>query len=91
MVWLSLLTGLAAWTFAMLANARKSTRWMFTSFTTCLIAAVLPLYETRGRLYGGDYAGAEDTIGGILFGEIVLVTVTILINAIALYRMQRTE
>lgn len=89
MVWLSLLIGLGSWTLAMLANARKSTCWMFASFSLCGVAAVLPLYELRCRLYAGDYGGAEDIIGGIIFGEIVLVTVTVLINAAALYRMKK--
>lgn len=88
MVWVSLLLGLAAWTFAVIANAKKCSVWMYASFTTCLVAAVLPFYELRSRLYGGDYGGAEDIIGGILFGELVLIGVTILINAIALYRIR---
>ena len=89
MIWLSLALGLMAWTFAMLANVKKCCCWMYSSFSVCLVAALLPFYELRGRLYAGDYGGAEDIIGGILFGEIVLIGVTILINTIALYRMRK--
>lgn len=89
MVWLSLGLGLMAWTFAMVTNAKKCEVWMYASFSTCLVAALLPLYELRARFYAGDYGGAEDIIGGIIFGEIVMITVTVLINGIALYRMRK--
>lgn len=84
-----MLIGLLAWTFGMLANAKKSAGWMFASFTACGIAAVLALYELRRRFGLGDYGGAEDVFGGILFGETVLVGVTVAINAIALWRMKK--
>ena len=89
MVWISLVLGLGAWIFAMVANRKKCAVWMCASFATCLVAALLPFYELRGRLYGGDYGGAEDIIGGILFGEIVMIAVTVVINGIALYRMRK--
>lgn len=88
-VWISLLIGLGAWTFGMLAAAKRSPGWMFASFTTCGTAAVLALYELSWRFSIGDYGGAEDVFGGILFGEAVLVGVTVAINAAALWRMRQ--
>lgn len=87
-VWISLLIGLAAWTFAVLAGAKKSAGWMFASFTACGIAAVAALYELKWRFGIRDYGGAEDVFGGILFGETVLIGVTVLLNAAALWRMK---
>lgn len=88
-IWVSLLIGLAAWAFALLASAKRSAGWMFSSFTACCIAAILPFFEIQWRFEVNDAGGAMDTIGGIIFGEVVLITVTILLNAIALYRMKK--
>lgn len=88
-VWLSLLIGFVAWGFGWLAYVRKSAGWMFASFSLCCVAAVLPFYEIQWRFDVNDVSGAMDVIGGIIFGEIVLVAVTILINAAALYRMKK--
>lgn len=90
-VWYSLLIGLTAWIFAILAMAKRSTGWMFASFSLCAIAAVLPSYETQHRLDFGDVGGAMDTIGGIIFGQTVLIAVTILLNAIALRRIRKSQ
>nr|MBQ8244863.1 hypothetical protein [Oscillospiraceae bacterium] len=89
MILFSLILGIGAWVFAVLAGVKKSTAWMYASFCACLVAALLPFYELRRYLYSGDYGGAEDIIGGILFGELTLIGVTILLNAAALFRIRK--
>lgn len=89
MTFLSLILGIAAWGLGLLAAVKKSAVWMYSSVSLCLIAAILPLYDLRNYLYRGDYGGAEDIIGGIIFGEIVLISVTILLNAVALFRIRK--
>ena len=85
----SLVLGFAAWLCGLLGNWKRSAAWMYSSFSLCLLAALMPFYELRRYLYNGDYGGAEDIIGGILFGEVVLIAMTILLNGFALYRMKK--
>ena len=54
-----------------------------------LLAAVLPVYDLRNYLYRGDCGGAEDIIGGILFGELVLICITVLLNTVAMFRIRK--
>ena len=89
MILWSLILGFSAWFCGMLALWKRSSVWIYGSVSLCLLAALMPFYELREYLYAGDCGGAEDIIGGILFGEIVLIAVTILLNGIALCRIKK--
>ena len=89
MTFLSLVLGIGAWGLGLLAAVKKSAVWMYSSFSLCLMAAVLPVYDLRNYLYRGDYGGAEDIIGGIIFGELVLICITVLLNTVAMFRIRK--
>ena len=89
MTFWSLILGIVAWMIGVITIWKRSVAGMFAGLSLTLVAALLPLYDLRRYLYSGDCGGAEDIIGGILFGEIVLIAVTILLNLAALLRMKK--
>ncbi len=54
------------------------------SFICCCISAVSELFDVKGRAFCGDYIGIEDTIDAVIFGVIVMMVVTVLLNFMAL-------
>ena len=83
----SLVLGVCAWVFAGLAifvpKASASHRNTLVSFTLCAAALVLQLVEINRRVLLDDYAAIADTIGGILTASVVLVSVTVIVNLVA--------
>jgi len=84
----SLILGVCAWLFAGMAikapKATLSLKYTAASFASCAISLVLQLFEINRRVLFGDYAAIEDTIRAILFASVVLVSVTILLNLVAM-------
>ena len=86
----SIILGAFAWLFAGLAittpkvfTSRKNT---LVSFSLCAISLVLQLFEINRRMLLGDYAAIEDTIRAILIAGVVLVSITIILNLVALVK-----
>ena len=84
----SLISGACAWLFAGLAitapKALTSHRNTLVSFSLCAISLVLQFFEIHRRVLLGDYAAIADTIGAVLIASAVLVSITILLNLVAL-------
>ena len=84
----SFIFGIGAWLFAFWAiitpKAPTFHKTTAASFSLCAVSLVFQLCEINRRVLGGDYAGIEDTIGGILIAAIGLVAVTVILNLAAL-------
>ena len=90
MILYSLLFGFAAWGLAAAANALREKRsgpaLVFTSFLCASVSAVWQFFEIQKRAFAGDFAAIEDTIRGIIFGVVVMLVVTLMLNGLALLR-----
>ena len=86
----SLILGACAWLFAGMAittqKAFTSHRNTLASFSLCAISLVFQLFEINRRVLLGDYAAIEDTIRAILIASVALVSVTIILNLIAIVK-----
>jgi len=84
----SLISGACAWLFASMAitvpKAAASHRNTLASFSLCAISLVLQLFEINRRVLLGDYAAIEDTICAILIASVVLLSITIILNLVAI-------
>lgn len=84
----SLISGACAWLFASMAitapKAAASHRNTSASFSLCAISLVLQLFEINRRVLLGDYAAIEDTICAILIASVVLLSITIILNLVAI-------
>lgn len=84
----SLIFGLLAWGLALVAIAVKRSRgsWALVlgSFFCASVSAVWQFFEIQKRAYAGDYVGIEDTIRAIIIGVVVMLAVTLVLNALAL-------
>lgn len=86
----SLILGVCAWLFAGLAiathKASVSHKNTMMSFSLCVISLVFQLFEINRRVLHADYAAIEDTIRAILIASVALVSVTIILNLVALVK-----
>ena len=84
----SLILGVCAWLFAGLAistpKVPASHRNTFISVSLCAISLIFQLFEINRRVLLGDYAAIEDTIRAILIASVALVSVTIILNLVAI-------
>lgn len=81
----SLIFGLLAWALAIAAiKYNKKTLLITGSFLCCSVSAVWQFFEIRRRAMGGDFGGIIDTIDITVFGIIVMISVTLLLNFLAL-------
>ena len=89
----SLILGLCDWFFAVLAiraaKASASHRNTFVSFSLCVISLMFQFFEINRRVRLGDYAAIEDTMGAVLVGSVALVSVTMILNLVAVARAKR--
>ncbi|MUV37877.1 Cytochrome-c oxidase [Lentibacillus sp. JNUCC-1] len=94
----SLVLGLIAWTLPvvnlMQAKKPENKRWLvllFISFSACAISLSFQIFYTNHLVKIEDLSALMDTIGAVAFASAVLLSVTILLNAVTLilYR-QRT-
>ena len=89
----SLILGLCAWIFAGLAiGATKASivhRNTITSFSSCTISLLLQLFEINRRVLRSDLAAIEDTIRAVLIASLVLVSITVILNLIALIKAKK--
>ena len=88
MIFYSLLFGFAAWGLGAAAIALRKRRsgsgLVFASFLCASVSAVWQFFEIQKRAYAGDWAAIEDTIRGIIFGVVVMLAVTLVLNGLAL-------
>ena len=88
----SLILGLCAWIFAVLGiSASKASavhRNTFVSVTSCAISLLVQLFEINRRLLLSDLAAIEDTIRAVLTASVVLVSITIILDLIAIIKIR---
>ncbi|MCM1150380.1 MAG: hypothetical protein NC319_09920 [Butyricicoccus sp.] len=84
----SLISGLLAWALAALAIKKYRRNALLTAGSMLLacVSAVWQLFELRRRALGGDWSGILDTIDVTIEGVIIMLSVTLLLNFIALLR-----
>ena len=89
----SLISGVCSWLFAGLAittpeavTSRKNT---FVSFCLCAVSLVFQLFEINRRVMLQDYAAIEDTIRAVLIASVVLISVTVILNFLALWKARK--
>ena len=89
----SLLLGACAWLFGCLAittsKAFASHRNTLASFSLCAVSLVVQLFEINRRVLLGDYAAIEDTIRAVLIASVALVSITIVLNLVALAKAKK--
>ena len=89
----SLILGLCAWLFAILAmtacDGPTSHRNSTVSFSLCAVSLVLQLLEIHRRVLLGDYAAIADTIRAILIASAALVSVTVILNLTAIAKAKK--
>ena len=88
---LSLTLGILSWGLGIAAVCQKGrSQYRFGSMTLCGAAPVLQLLEVSRRAGIPDFSAIQDTASAISFAAVVLLTVTILLNGIAMLRNCRS-
>lgn len=88
---LSLTLGILSWGLGIAAVCQKSRfLYCFGSLALCGTALVLQLLEISRRARISDFSAIQDTASAISFAAVVLLTVTILLNGIAMLRNCRS-
>lgn len=91
----SLILGVVAWIIpvvAVLGAKQKDKRWLalsISSFSACAIAVCLQIFYTYHLVMIQDWTALMDTVGTMALVSGVLVSVTILLNALALFFRNR--
>ena len=82
----SLILGLLAWVLPVAAMGAKKRPMAFCagSFALCGVSLLLQLVDMRHLCMIGDFSAIDDTIGAVVFAAEVLLTVTGILNAVAL-------
>lgn len=87
----ALALGLAAWiiAFCLIFGNRQHPWFMLTSFACMGSAMVIEYYELRHRIALGDLSAIMDIYPTMAWVTLVLLVVTVALNAIALVRNQK--
>lgn len=82
----SLISGLLAWALAALAikKYRRPALLVTGSVLLACVSAVWQFFELRRRALGGDWSGILDTIDATIAGVIIMLSVTLILNLVAL-------
>lgn len=87
-----LVLGIAAWILACSAILSKksyvSHRFSVCSFGLCAFSLLLQLFEVSNRVNAGDFSAIADTIRAVIIAALVLVGITIILNAVALIKQK---
>ncbi len=92
MFFVSLIFGLAAWIIAALGIKpvlKNSAGVLAASFSSAAISVLAQFFEFRRRINADDFAGLDDTFGITMFGLVVMMAVTIILNSIAVLNNRR--
>jgi len=93
MIYVSLIMGFMAWALAALAIIAKKrpTKALLvgTSFFSCCISALCPLFMISGYVDRGDVGTVEDVIRGFIFGVATMMGITLILIFFALKRLSK--
>lgn len=89
----SLVLGIGAWLSGVLAikctNVKHTQQSSAVSFSLCLISVILQFFEINRRVLLGDYAAIEDTIRAVILASVMLASVTVILNLMALIKSRQ--
>lgn len=86
MILLSLLFGLGSWVFCLLALLRRQLTLCIPGWVLCAWALLFPLLQEKRWVALGDTSAILDVTGGLVFGAIVLISVSTLLTAAVFLR-----
>lgn len=89
MILLSLLFGLGAWVFSVLALFRRQLTLCIPSWVLCTWALLFALLQLNRWVIIGDTAAFLDVTGGLVFGAIILIGTNTLLTAAVFLRSCR--
>lgn len=89
---LSIGIGLIGWLLAIAAVWKQGSLWLaYLSMTACTLAQLIQFFQYHWLAQIEDVSALLDTAGGRLFGAVVLVAVTVILNGIAFIRGWRSR
>lgn len=89
MILLSLLFGLGAWVFCLLALLRRQLTLCIPGWVLCGWALLFALLQENRWVALGDTSAILDVTGGLVFGAIALISVSTLLTAAAFLRSSK--
>lgn len=87
----SIALGVIAWLLSIWAIGKYKPWKRSYSYLLCAMALLLQLFEVRNRFLGGDYAAVEDTIMAVIIAAVMMMCVTVILNAVALFKFRRAQ
>lgn len=91
----SLVLGLAAWIFALLAIKNRQNKpahfLSVGSFSACALSLLFQIFEVGNRVSKGDLSAVMDTIRAVMIAAALLVLVTVILNLYALTKAKSKE
>src|SRR5690625_623605 len=90
----SLLLGITAWVVPFLAMKhppKQSFNFIIFSFSACIAALCLQLFEINNRVQIEDWSSLMDTIGTLIWVAVILAVITIILNIMALVLCTKNE
>lgn len=84
----SFVLGIISWIIPVIAIIRRNNGCKFNNFSllslsSCAIALLFQIFEIKHRVNIEDWSAIVDTIGAISVAAIILIVVTVLLNALA--------
>ena len=87
---ISLILGLSAWLFAVLAissgQVSASHRNTFISFALCTTSLISQVIHIHRLVLIHDFSAIEDTIRAVVIASVALVSITLILNLIAVIK-----
>jgi len=84
----SLILGLSSWILGACAiitgKAENTGRLTLMSSEACALALLFQIFEIGNRVNLGDFSAIADTIRAIAIASIILISVTVIFNSIAI-------
>ena len=91
----SIILGICAWLFAgfaiLTSKTAKAHKNTLVSFSLCVISVIFQLLEINRRVLLGDFSAIEDTIRAIIIASVVLAMGTVILNGIALIKINKMK
>ncbi|NLY44842.1 MAG: hypothetical protein GX053_02465 [Tissierella sp.] len=94
----SLLLGLIAWIVPILAmkyhkknEIKHCFYFIIVSFSACIASLCLQLFEVNHRVQIKDWSALMDTMGTLIWVAVILASVTLIVNIMALFICSKKE
>ena len=91
----SLLSGVIAWIIGYIAIKCEKQKMAYcfsvSSFSSCAISLLGQILEVGNRVNQNDFSAIADTIRAIIIASCIMVIVTIVLNVVALRRIDKKQ